>query len=217
MVQHARTGPSDRSAGRAATSASARQAGAVRSRRREAPAVAATREALDPSARGRALARLRATLNQGRRVTRLAQLSSRLQRKPISSHPVATIQRAVGFEFEDDSWSTWATQPGKDYRPFFSGSPAARPTSKSAFPGANIYDKSGSDHVNDLVGRYNLESAGKKGTLHQGPHYKIEPDGPAEIVAASIRGGSGSRAAWHACRRAVGSPLQLQPVRVAAR
>ena len=140
----------------------------------------------------------------------------RVQRKPEEEQPTApepsldvgqhvrrmtadnTIQRAVGFEFEDPTWTVFKVQPGRTFRDpesahwYNPGSwslgkiaePGSEKTdedrSEEKYTGKNIWagDGSGDAHINTKVGKFNLQTGPKKGTLHQGTDYKIEPDGP---------------------------------------
>lgn len=98
------------------------------------------------------------------------------------------VQRAVGFEFEDGNWTSFAVQTGKKFRkPFgvenylplkYDTAPA--PVTNDKSPGTNIYAREESSHINQHLGAYNLETAAKKGEIHTGKNYKIEPDGPYE-------------------------------------
>jgi hypothetical protein len=109
------------------------------------------------------------------------------------------VRRAVGFEFEDGSWSTFKLQPGSWLRhppsllnPFtwgwgsVKGGTVAPPGSEKTddekavdvLPGKNIWAGAGGNHINSFLGDYNLQTAPKKGKLHKGVGYRIEPDGP---------------------------------------
>lgn len=131
------------------------------------------------------------------------------------------IQRAVGFEFEDPTWTVFKLQPGLPFRDpnesfgsrwskagglkgmfskgIFSRTPGkfwkklfhqgnvAEPGSEKTdeeqqvekYTGENVYQKAGGgSHINERVGEFNLQTGPKKGTLHQGKHYVVEPDGP---------------------------------------
>lgn len=100
----------------------------------------------------------------------------------------AAVQRAVGFEFEDQTWTVLTLQPGKPFRKpgWFGGKPAppgsektAEETAEEKYTGKNIWAGADSGgHINNLVGGFNLQTAPKKGLLHKGKHYAIEPDGP---------------------------------------
>ena len=108
------------------------------------------------------------------------------------------IQRAVGFEFEDPTWTVFKLQPGRTFRDpdsvkwynpmSWSMGKVAQPGSEKTdeeekeaqYTGKNIWhtEENADQHINKKVGQFNLQTGPKKGTLHQGVDYKIEPDGP---------------------------------------
>jgi hypothetical protein len=118
-------------------------------------------------------------------------------------HAARTLRRAVGFEFEDGSWSTFQLQPGSwlrnpagwGWNMVYGGNVAAPGTEKSdddrladQFTGKNIWsDGAGGGHINSVLGPFNLQTAPKKGKLHQGNGYAIEPDGPNTTAGYSNR------------------------------
>ena len=129
---------------------------------------------------------------QTKRIT--ADKGQKASRKPAGD----TIQRAVGFEFEDPTWSVFKLQGGRTFRnpasvkwynPMsWSRGHVAPPNSEKTdeekkeekYKGKNIWQGEGNAnaHINTKVGQFNLQTGPKKGTLHQGTDYKIEPDGP---------------------------------------
>lgn len=97
----------------------------------------------------------------------------------------AAVQRAVGFEFEDQTWTVFEVQPGRDFRTSNEieggeiAAPASEKNGEEEYKGVNIWKApGGGSHINERVGRFNLRTAPKKGALHEGKGYKIEPDGP---------------------------------------
>jgi hypothetical protein len=127
----------------------------------------------------------------------------------------SVVQRAVGFEFEDPTWTVLKLKPGwtlrdpntvywynptswssyKDFtwsslNPFTwswgNAAPAEASTGPSKYSGKNIWqsDEAQGDHIDARVGPFNLQTGPKKGTLHAGPGYNIEPDGPYNDVGS---------------------------------
>ncbi|MFN2504800.1 MAG: DUF4157 domain-containing protein, partial [Acidimicrobiales bacterium] len=108
---------------------------------------------------------------------------------------VQPVRRAVGFEFEDGSWTVLKLQTGYNwlrdptsYRlgHWLGGGKIAAPGSEKTdeerneeeYTGENIFAQPAAGHINNLVGQFNLQSGPKKGALHEGLGYRIEPDGP---------------------------------------
>jgi hypothetical protein len=97
------------------------------------------------------------------------------------------VQRAVGFEFEDPSWTVFSEQSGKQFRTpymlewllggYFDTIAPPHVPRNDKYKGENVYQSAGA-HINNKVGKFNLESPVKKGAIHQGVDYRIEPDGP---------------------------------------
>jgi len=113
-----------------------------------------------------------------------------------------TIQRAVGFEFEDPLWTIAQVQSGRSFRKptgfgsAFSSGHIAEPGSEKSdeelavekYTGINAWQESDSGtHINSKFGKFNLQTGPKKGTLHQGKDYVIEPDGPYDTDGLTNR------------------------------
>jgi hypothetical protein len=111
----------------------------------------------------------------------------------------AVIQRAVGFEFEDGEWASYQVKAGASFRrhlrwynprswydrvwtPSGTNSGTDREEEKEVeqLGGVNVYAKPHTPETsaNAKVEEYNLEVATKKGNLHSGKGYEIQPDGP---------------------------------------
>jgi hypothetical protein len=106
------------------------------------------------------------------------------------------VRRAVGFEFEDETWSVFQLQPGRTLRNpevfnWSSGKVAAPGSEKEGeeeFTGKNVWSSGESGaHVNSILGQFNLRTAPKKGRLHSGTGYAIEPDGPYVVNSMADR------------------------------
>jgi len=106
-----------------------------------------------------------------------------------SARTEPVVQRAVGFEFEDPSWTVFKLQPGRTFRQpgsWFSwgnvapGEAEKTPEERSQekYPGKNVYQGKGGNHINGRVGDFNLQTGPKKGALHAGKGFDAEPDGP---------------------------------------
>jgi hypothetical protein len=118
---------------------------------------------------------------------------------------IQPVRRAVGFEFEDQTWTVLKLQNGKralrdptSWKPghwWFGGATAAPGSEKTPeekaeekYKGENVFQaQSSKGHINGLVGPFDLQTGPKKGTLHQGKDYKIEPDGPYADLGATNR------------------------------
>jgi hypothetical protein len=129
-----------------------------------------------------------------------------LRLQPLAGNRASTkvLQRAVGFEFEDQTWTVLKMQQGKtglrdptswDPRHWWFGGRAAPPGSEKTdeekaeekYGGKNVYQSGAGNHVNNVVGAYDLQTGLKKGTLHDGTGYKVEPDGRYSDVGVTNR------------------------------
>ena len=99
-------------------------------------------------------------------------------------HAARTVRRAVGFEFEDGSWSAFQLQPGSWLRnPWtwgwaYSGKVAPPGTEKSdeervvdQFTGKNIWAQAGGSHINAAARRVQPADGAEEG--HAAPWHRI--------------------------------------------
>lgn len=113
--------------------------------------------------------------------------------RPLPAGPGESVQRAVGFEFEDQTWTVFQLQPGRQFRTSedvaggIAEPPGSESKGKEKYKGANIFAGPAGNHINQRVGQFNLRTAPKKGALHSGKGYKIEPDGPYTDYGVSNR------------------------------
>lgn len=116
------------------------------------------------------------------------------------------VRRAVGFEFEDPTWTVFKLQNGRSFRDpasvhwynpkswskgHLAPSEDVSPHDEDGaeYEGRDImWEAAGDDpHINNKVTAFNLATGPKKGTLHDGPGYDIEPDGPYDEVGVTGR------------------------------